>query len=134
MRPRPLCKRCDKVATATRDRRRKSEDTTVRAKDLIRNALKRAKRNGLVLDLTVEWVVEKLETGVCEVTKLPFDFLVGGTARAMAPTIDRIDPTRGYIPGNVQVVCWLYNRAKGRDDHETVLTLVRSLMDASSQP
>lgn len=31
-----------------------------------------------------------------------------------SPTLDRIDPTKGYIPGNVIVVSYAANRAKGR--------------------
>ena len=29
-----------------------------------------------------------------------------------SPTLDRIIPTRGYVPGNVLVICWRANRLK----------------------
>ena len=30
-----------------------------------------------------------------------------------SPSLDRIDPRFGYIPGNVRIVCNSYNMAKG---------------------
>lgn len=34
------------------------------------------------------------------------------TDKDNSPSLDRIDPTKGYVPGNVQVVSFLANRAK----------------------
>lgn len=36
--------------------------------------------------------------------------LTGG--RDSSPSIDRIDPREGYVPGNVWIVCWRANHLK----------------------
>jgi hypothetical protein len=80
-------------------------------------------------DLTVDWIADKIEKGFCEVTGLPFDLERDGerTARAFCPSIDRIDCSKGYTTDNVQVVCWIYNRSKGVDSHETVLRFAEAI-------
>ena len=62
-------------------------------------------------ELTPEWILEKLEQGVCEVTGLPFTY--GVEARnPWSPSLDRIDPSIGYTLENTRVVVWIYNAAK----------------------
>jgi hypothetical protein len=45
----------------------------------------------------------------------------------LSPSLDRIDPRFGYVAGNVHVVVWVYNRAKGDGTHEDVLMLMEAL-------
>ena len=77
-------------------------------------------------------IARRIAAGYCEVTGLPFDMGLAGekVARAYTPSLDRIDSTEGYTPDNVQVVVWIYNRAKGVDGHDAVLTLARALCTA----
>lgn len=78
--------------------------------------------------LTMEWVRDKIAAGYCEVTGIPFDLEGhGAPARSFSPSLDRINPDEGYTPENTQVVAWIYNRAKGVQDHQDVLTLARAL-------
>ena len=37
----------------------------------------------------------------------------GGSSAVNSPSLDRINPDKGYIPGNVRIVCNAYNMAKG---------------------
>lgn len=102
-----------------------------RVKTLLNHALQRSKDKNLPYDLDREWLLEKITTGVCEVTGLPLSLDDGsngtGTQRPWTPSLDRRDNTKGYTKDNTQVVCWIYNRAKGVDDHSAVVTLAEAL-------
>lgn len=43
-----------------------------------------------------------------------------------SPTLDRIDPTKGYVPGNVQVISHLANRIKSNASAEELDTFCTS--------
>jgi hypothetical protein len=49
-----------------------------------------------------------------------------------APSIDRIIPKKGYVKGNVQVVCWAYNAAKNQWGEDVLLTLAHAIVDKVS--
>lgn len=56
----------------------------------------------------------KIDRGVCELTGLPFSFTPDSVGPPpMSPSLDRIVPELGYVPGNVRVVCWAVNAALG---------------------
>src|SRR6266403_1510945 len=91
----------------------------------------RARRLGLDFDLPIDWVRNQLERGTCAVTGIPFDLAIGLGSRfhsKYAPTIDRIDPSRGYVSRNCQVVICQYNAAKGAWAHDDVISLARTLI------
>ena len=50
------------------------------------------------------------EDGICPATGLRLALLSKG--RDQSPNIDRIDPTKGYTPDNIQVISGLGNRMK----------------------
>lgn len=86
-----------------------------RAGVLFRHARKRAKHCGFDFNLNVEWVQQKLEVGVCEATGVLFDFgppTDGQSYNWFAPSIDRVDSSKGYVMGNVRMTTWRYNSSK----------------------
>lgn len=93
---------------------------------LYEGAKKRARDNNIEFTITKEWVVEKVKSGFCEVTGLPFELTEG--RNAFAPSLDKRDPTKGYTPENVDVVVWCYNTAKGVGSYEDVLKLAKALV------
>jgi hypothetical protein len=50
---------------------------------------------------------------VCFKWGIELDWGMKGVAQYNSPSLDRIDPTKGYVPGNVRIVCQSYNMAKG---------------------
>lgn len=68
-----------------------------------------AKKRGIEFTITVEDVIIP---EVCPVLGIPI-VCIAGTARTdNSPSIDRIDNTKGYVPGNVVVTSWRANMLK----------------------
>ncbi len=108
-------------------KRRFSESSMrYRIKVALNAARGRCKSRGLEFELTEADIGEPTH---CAVTGLPLDmsrsFNDGNT---FCPSLDRIDPKKGYIKGNVRVVIHAYNLAKHTGDDESVLTMARALV------
>lgn len=75
---------------------------------MLSNAKHRARDRGLPFDLTV---ADIQIPATCPVLDIP---LIKGKGRptANSPSLDRIDPTKGYIPGNVMVISYRANTIK----------------------
>lgn len=73
----------------------------------------------------------------CAQTGLPFEYKAGTDSRSgwhrvgdMSPSLDKIDPLGGYTKDNVQIVVWMYNRAKGCNTDAAVLAFAKALVRA----
>ncbi len=98
------------------------------AQALLTRAGQGAKARGLQHSVSVEEVQRCLEPMVCNVTglRLYWDY-VGPGRNPRAPSLDRIDSSRGYVSGNVQIVCWAYNRFKEKLSDETAVKLLKEM-------
>lgn len=79
-------------------------------------ARRRARAAEIRFDLDPADIASVIEAGRCQATGLPFDLLragLRGHTRPFAPTLDRINPKRGYVLSNVRVVAAAYNQARG---------------------
>lgn len=83
---------------------------------LLTGARKRAEKNGLEFDLRPEDVVIPERCPVFDILLSPGK----GSAHDASPTLDRIDPTRGYVRGNVAVISNKANRMKQDNTIETL--------------
>lgn len=101
----------------------------VRAYQLWLGAKRRAAAKGLEFSISRRRIERALRRQTCEVTRLQFD-LRAQRMGALTPSIDRIDPALGYTDDNINVVCWIYNRAKGNGSHQAVMLLVEALAHA----
>lgn len=76
--------------------------------DMVRSVRNRAKRRGIDFDIDREWVIEKLHAANyrCAVTGMRFSVDRNGNEmrRKSAPSLDRIDCTKGYTRDNVRIV------------------------------
>ena len=91
-------------AEIKRQRRRRNprRNMLVRAKG-------RAKQAGMEFSISLEDII--IPT-YCPIFGVLLDTYVIKSRNEHSPSLDRIDSTKGYIPGNVQVISWKANRAK----------------------
>lgn len=88
-----------------------------------------ARKTGREVTITVDDIIIP---DVCPVLGITLDRFCARGARDAAPSIDRIDNSKGYIPGNIIVVSMRANQIKGTatvDELEKVLTFYRELED-----
>ena len=121
--PRLDCKSCHILGVAANVRRKIEENPNYHKERNIKprrlayclweTAKRRANRSGMPFDIPLEWAKERIATGVCEASGVPFCLDI--TARhLLQPSIDRIDndPAIGYVLGNVQMVVLMVNHAR----------------------
>ena len=121
--------------TAAQDR----DPVVWRAKLLRRNMVQRVRQKKLPFDRAVltrphieAWL---LRTPNCPCCGRPFDFTFkhDGVRHDDAPSLDRFDPAKGYVVGNVTLICWRCNRVKGTttvpDELEAVARWIRKRQD-----
>ena len=87
---------------------------------------RRAKDRNLDHNLTWEWVKNKILEG-CPVTGKAFDLTCKGSGkkRALGPSLDRIDNSKGYTVDNTRVICLWYNLAKWNWDDEFIRNVIK---------
>ena len=88
---------------------RRASDLEYRAQELLKGISKRCKREGWEFDLDVEWVMERLAAGRCQVSDYYFDF---SAARGpYTPSVDRVIAGAGYTKRNCRLVLMCVNSA-----------------------
>jgi len=121
------CNFCAKVRWNTEN------PVKVRAQRLYGNAQKRAKdMRWPAPDFGSVWIKEKILSGNCEVTGLPFDLISRSTDTTHAknpwvPSLDRIDSSGVYSKDNVQLVVYMYNVCKAEFSHTDVVRFCRTV-------
>lgn len=68
--------------------------------------------------------------GHCEISGLPFELEAHPTAsrRPFAPSIDRIDSSKGYTRHNARIICVMANLALNEWGDETLLILAKAVV------
>lgn len=91
-----------------------------------------AKQRGLECNLTLQMIEEMLQPMTCSATGLPLSFeRIDGQRHSRSPwypSIDRLDNSVGYVPGNVRVVCSIYNFMRSNHADHDVLAVARALV------
>jgi hypothetical protein len=107
-----------------------------RASTLVAGARSRATKAGVECDITFDDVYPAVIAGKCPKTGLYFDLSPHANLRRnpLAPSPDRIDSTKGYVRGNVQIVCNWYNLAKQDLSEAELLAFCRAVVDNAPKP
>ena len=111
---------------ATRGAKRRLEK---RAMCLIASARTRARNKSLQFDLDshVDDVQQVIDEGFCQLSGIPFDLSPGRGPRS--PSLDRIDPVRGYVYDNVRIICHALNSGLGDWGEDEFAIIVAAWMD-----
>jgi uncharacterized Zn finger protein (UPF0148 family) len=91
-----------------------SDDPNIFFKYLLSHCKGRAKSRSLDFNLSVDFLIDlyEMQNNKCAVTKLSFNFEKSEfEKRPFAPSIDRIDSSKGYTQDNVRLVCAAVNYA-----------------------
>jgi hypothetical protein len=116
-------------------RRAYLKTTNGRFTQLLHSARTRAKTKGLDYNLTLEWLLDTYEkqNHVCLLTGLPFDFSHNlSLARSFAPfspSLDRIDPKKGYTIDNVRLVVTAINLALNNFGEDTFTKVAQAYLN-----
>jgi len=108
------CKKC-RIPTTKENYHKTSIESR-----LLHNAKVRAIKKGMVFDIDINDIIIQNE---CPVLKKPY---IRHTD--MAPSLDRIDNSKGYIKGNVVVMSVRANRLKGDytiDEFESIISFLK---------
>lgn len=105
------------------------------AYNLLSSCKHRAKKAAIDFDLDVEWIKSRLTA--CEVTGINFNYRNVKIKQSqgnyidrnpLTPSIDKIDPNKGYTKDNCRVVIWWYNLAKATWNDSDILGIVKQWM------
>lgn len=128
------CKTCSNSLRVKRDQLNPVQKHTCR---MLSSARSRAKEKNLPFDIDLDYV--RLIVGKdaefashCQIfPKIALDWSCnrGNGPRALpnSPSIDRIDPTRGYVKGNIWIVCHRANAIKSNATHEELKLLTKAV-------
>lgn len=84
-----------------------------RAIEMFHGAKFSAKEKNIPFDLDMEWIKQKIQAGICELTGIKFKLepLENGRQNPYTASLDRIVPEEGYIKSNVRMILWALNAA-----------------------
>ena len=83
----------------------------------------RAKRKGIEFTITD---VHVAVPATCPILGIPL-FFTPGKGTANSPSVDRLDPNKGYVPGNVWVISHRANTLKSNATSEELFKVARAV-------
>ena len=104
---------------------------TKRAMCLVAAARIRARRKNTPFDLgpnDIAALQKIIDEGHCEISGVELRFR--GPRSAVSPSLDRIEPQLGYVPGNVRIVCHALNAGMGDWGEAELLRVVEAWMSS----
>jgi hypothetical protein len=97
-----------------------------RAKQLLRNC----KRRHTDVGIDETWILDKLKQGTCELSGIKFDFSSHKKTHInpLSPSLDRINPIKGYTKRNTRVVLSAVNFALNQHGEATMLPILEAMV------
>ena len=142
------CKKCDaqykrqwyKNGGAEKHRSYRKANPVLRiTSNLVNSARHRAKDRNLPFDIDLGYVRSMVGENAelashCPVLGIPFDWSClrnnGSKPVSNSPSLDRIDPERGYVKGNVWIISFRANTIKNNATHEELKLVTKAVGEA----
>lgn len=136
------CRACDSAKTRrwreenpekSRETSRKASEKWRRENPILRKArdLKSFAQDAGPSDIDLDWVMKRLDRGVCELKGIPF---VYEKRHPFLPSIDRIDASQpGHMKDNCRIVLWGLNAFKGTASEEVFLQCLEAVSAAPNK-
>jgi len=108
------------------NKKRREFNAENKAEMLVSLARQRARKKGIEFSITADSLY--LPTH-CPALGIEIDYAIAGGWKTNSPTLDRVDNSRGYVPGNVFVISFRANAIKSDaslSDLEKIISYVRS--------
>ena len=129
------CRECHREADRKRLANFSPEDVV---KKRLKDAENRAEDKGLAFSIKLEDLYINGELPkYCSVSGIELDYKSANntgskySTNPFAFSLDRIDNNLGYIPGNVRIVCWIYNSMKNQYEEDLLLYLIKQIHNTS---
>lgn len=131
-----VCKECDRKAEQERKAQKTPEELQAavrqwrlghRGRALVLLARYRAKAKGLPFELDPTDIQARIDVGHCEMTGIPFDL---SKPRAWnAPSLDQIEPGKGYTIANVRVVLYALNVMANTWGTQKIVDIAKAILE-----
>jgi hypothetical protein len=95
--------------------------------DAMRDKFRNKKAHSYGVEFTIDFGDLDFPTH-CPILGVELDYFADGREEN-SPSFDRIDPKKGYIPGNVAIVSWRANRIKNdgtAEEHQKIADFINS--------
>ena len=119
----PFCSECDTKRLQASTHQNYINYIKARMRDMHNRAKKKEHEVSDELDVEFLLGIYQEQQGLCAISGLPLtwgyegqEHANSGDRRGTNISIDRIDSSRGYVPGNVRLVCDRVNRIKSNMD------------------
>lgn len=90
------------------------------------NTRKRNKDIPFEIDRDYVFELYKQQKGLCALSGMELSIEIG-SLRGLS--IDKINPDKGYVKGNIQLLCWAVNRAKGEINQDEFIQMCRLIIE-----
>jgi hypothetical protein len=102
-------------------------------KDMVAKAKERAKNKNLPFDIDLAYI-RSIVPSHCPVFNIPLEWSLrrglGSVSLSNSPSLDRIDPSKGYVKGNVWIISHKANRIKNDASHEELKLVTKAVGEA----
>ena len=124
------CKQCARQ----RNKKYEIENPVVRQTGaMVRSARSRAKKKNLPFDIDRDYI-RSIVPSHCPIFGMPLEWSIRRANKAAplpnSPSLDRIDPSKGYVKGNVWIISYRANQIKSNASHDELKRVTEAVGQA----
>ena len=124
------CKQC----AQQRFKKYEIENPIVRqTNSMVRHARSRAKKKNLPFDIDLDYI-RSMVPSHCPIFGMPLEWSLRRGSEQVplpnSPSLDRIDPSKGYVKGNVWIISYRANQIKSNASHDELKRVTEAVGQA----